>query len=94
MMGFAAQAVGDGLSKTALVWYPMVNLSGRYGHNVGHRLKSRVDRVALVKRTEPAHPQRCHYDRCNPAEHHCRNGAGAARSSPSPSGPVIRMSRA
>src|SRR5919205_520204 len=33
MMGLAAQAVGDGLCKTALVWYPMVNLSGRYGHN-------------------------------------------------------------
>ena len=33
MMGMAAQAVGDGLCETALVWYPMVNLSGRYGHN-------------------------------------------------------------
>ena len=33
MMGLAAQAVGDGLCKTALVWYPMVNLAGRYGHN-------------------------------------------------------------
>ena len=33
MMGLAAQAVGDGLCETALVWYPMVNLSGRYGHN-------------------------------------------------------------
>jgi hypothetical protein len=33
MMGLAAQAVGDGLCETALVWYPMVNLAGRYGHN-------------------------------------------------------------
>ena len=32
-MGLAAQAVGDGLCETALVWYPMVNLEGRYGHN-------------------------------------------------------------
>ena len=29
MMGQAAQAVGDGLCETALVWYPMVNLEGR-----------------------------------------------------------------
>ena len=33
MMGLAAQAVGDGRCETALVWYPMVNLAGRYGHN-------------------------------------------------------------
>ncbi|HSX77968.1 MAG TPA: hypothetical protein VLQ80_05270, partial [Candidatus Saccharimonadia bacterium] len=33
MMGLAAQAVGDGVCETALVWYPMVNLAGRYGHN-------------------------------------------------------------
>lgn len=33
MMGLAAQAVGDRLCETALVWYPMVNLAGRYGHN-------------------------------------------------------------
>ena len=31
MMGLA-QAVGDGVCETAL-WYPMVNLAGRYGHN-------------------------------------------------------------
>lgn len=33
MMGLAAQAVGDGLCNVALVWYPMCNLEGRYGHN-------------------------------------------------------------
>jgi len=33
LMGLAAQTVGEGLCKTALVWYPMVNLEGRYGHN-------------------------------------------------------------
>jgi acetyl-CoA acetyltransferase len=32
MLGLAAQAVGDGLCHTALVWYPMGNLEGRYGH--------------------------------------------------------------
>ena len=29
----AAQAVGDGMAETLVCWYPMVNLSGRYGHN-------------------------------------------------------------
>ncbi len=33
MMGMAAQAVGDGMADYLLVWYPMVNLDGRYGHN-------------------------------------------------------------
>ena len=33
MMGLAAQAVGDGLCNVALVWYPMCNLEGRYGHD-------------------------------------------------------------
>lgn len=33
LMGLAAQTVGDGKCETALVWYPMVNLEGRYGHN-------------------------------------------------------------
>lgn len=32
MMGLAAQAVGDGLCNVALMWYPMGNLEGRYGH--------------------------------------------------------------
>ena len=34
MMGLAAQAVGDGLCETVLVWYPMVNLEGRYGTTI------------------------------------------------------------
>jgi len=34
-MGLAAQAVGDGLSKTCLVMYGMGNIEGRYGHNRG-----------------------------------------------------------
>ena len=42
MMGLAAQAVGDGLCKTALVWYPMVNLEGRYGHNNPQNSKKEV----------------------------------------------------
>ena len=33
MLGMAAQAVGDGMAETLVCWYPMVNLSGRYGHN-------------------------------------------------------------
>jgi acetyl-CoA acetyltransferase len=33
LMGLAAQSVGDGKCEMALVWYPMVNLEGRYGHN-------------------------------------------------------------
>lgn len=33
MLGMAAQAVGDGMCNTLLVWYPMCNLEGRYGHN-------------------------------------------------------------
>ena len=33
MMNIAAQAVGDGRCHTAMVWYPMCNLEGRYGHN-------------------------------------------------------------
>lgn len=33
MLGKAAQAVGDGAAKTLLVWYPMCNLAGRYGHS-------------------------------------------------------------
>jgi hypothetical protein len=32
MMGLAAQAVGDGLCKVALVYYPMGNIEGRYEH--------------------------------------------------------------
>ncbi len=32
MMGLAAQAVGDGLCNIALVYYPMGNIEGRYGH--------------------------------------------------------------
>jgi acetyl-CoA acetyltransferase len=33
MMGMASQAVGDGKADYLVCWYPMVNLSGRYGHN-------------------------------------------------------------
>jgi len=33
MLGMAAQAVGDGMADYLVCWYPMVNLSGRYGHN-------------------------------------------------------------
>ena len=33
MMNIAAQAVADGRCTTALVWYPMCNLVGRYGQN-------------------------------------------------------------
>ena len=34
MMGQAAQAVGDGLCETALVWYPMVNLKAGTGTTI------------------------------------------------------------
>ena len=33
LLPLAAQAVGDGLCKVALVYYPMGNYEGRYGHN-------------------------------------------------------------
>jgi hypothetical protein len=42
MMCLAAQAVGDGLCETALVWYPMVNLAGRYGHNNPENSRAQV----------------------------------------------------
>jgi len=33
MMNIAAEAVASGRCSTALAWYPMCNLPGRYGHN-------------------------------------------------------------
>ena len=59
MMGLAAQAVGDGLCETALVWYPMVNLEGRYGTTILRISMRRLPAIAPLPTRGVIRAARC-----------------------------------
>ena len=80
MMGLAAQAVGDGLCETALVWYPMVNLSGRYGHNNPQNVSDEAHGNSAVLPEVRQVPRRAGSPLSEPAQERPHDALGFLRS--------------